>query len=59
MARAALSPSITGLVLSREAPKEVLQQETSVQAEADRRKQAVPEFVTGGLRQGQGRGVSP
>jgi acetyl-CoA C-acetyltransferase len=35
-----------GLVLSREAPKQTLQQETSVQAEADRRKRAVPDFVT-------------
>jgi acetyl-CoA C-acetyltransferase len=35
-----------GLVLSREAPKAALAQETSVQAEADRRKRAVPEFVT-------------
>jgi acetyl-CoA C-acetyltransferase len=35
-----------GLVLSREVPKEALRQDTSVQAEADRRKQAVPEFVT-------------
>ena len=35
-----------GLVLSREAPKEALKQDTSVQAEADRRKGAVPEFVT-------------
>jgi acetyl-CoA C-acetyltransferase len=35
-----------GLVLSREAPKEALAQETSVQAEADRQKRAVPEFVT-------------
>ena len=35
-----------GLVLSREAPKEALKQDTSVQAEADRAKGAVPEFVT-------------
>lgn len=35
-----------GLVLSREAPKEALAQDTSVQAEADRTKGAVPEFVT-------------
>src|SRR5204862_4327235 len=34
------------LVLSREAPKEAMAQDTSVQAEADRRKGAVPEFVT-------------
>ena len=35
-----------GLVLSREAPREALAQDTSVQAEADRRKGAVPDFVT-------------
>src|SRR3954463_9724585 len=35
-----------GLVLSREAPKQPLAQDTSVQAEADRRKGAVPDFVT-------------
>ena len=35
-----------GLVLSRQAPKQALEQDTSVQAEADRRKGAVPEFVT-------------
>jgi acetyl-CoA C-acetyltransferase len=35
-----------GLVLSREAPKHALAQDTSVQAEADRHKGAVPEFVT-------------
>src|SRR3954466_7651990 len=35
-----------GLVLSREAPKKGIEQETSVQAEADQRKQAVPDFVT-------------
>jgi acetyl-CoA C-acetyltransferase len=35
-----------GLVLSRKAPKEALEQETSVQAEADRRKRDVPDFVT-------------
>src|SRR5258707_1085950 len=35
-----------GPVLSREAPKEALSQDTSVQAEADRAKGAVPEFVT-------------
>jgi len=34
------------LVLSREAPNEALAQETSVQAEADRNKRAVPDFVT-------------
>ena len=35
-----------GLVLSRQAPRATLAQDTSVQAEADRRKGAVPEFVT-------------
>jgi acetyl-CoA C-acetyltransferase len=35
-----------GLVLSREAPKEALEQETSVQAEADRNRRKVPDFVT-------------
>jgi acetyl-CoA C-acetyltransferase len=35
-----------GLVLSREAPKEPLVQETSVQAVADRNKRAAPDFVT-------------
>ena len=35
-----------GLVVSREAPREAMKQETSVQAEADRNKRAVPEFVT-------------
>src|SRR3954451_11794966 len=35
-----------GLVLSHKAPKEALAQDTSVQAEADRRKRAVPDFVT-------------
>jgi acetyl-CoA C-acetyltransferase len=35
-----------GLVLSWQAPKEALKQDTSVQAEADRRKGAVPAFVT-------------
>jgi acetyl-CoA C-acetyltransferase len=34
------------LVLSRQAPQEVLSQETSVQAEADRHRGAVPDFVT-------------
>ena len=34
------------LVLSRQAPQEALAQDTSVQAEADRAKGAVPEFVT-------------
>src|SRR6266436_7100368 len=35
-----------GLVLSRQAPRESLSQETSVQAVADRAKGAVPDFVT-------------
>src|SRR4051794_22514314 len=35
-----------GLVLSREVLKQPLAQDTSVQAEADRRKGAVPDFVT-------------
>ena len=35
-----------GLVLSREAPKKALQQDTSVQAEADRNRRTVPDFVT-------------
>jgi acetyl-CoA C-acetyltransferase len=35
-----------GLVLSRQPPDHALAQDTSVQAEADRRKGAVPEFVT-------------
>jgi acetyl-CoA C-acetyltransferase len=34
-----------GLVLSREVPRETMQQEHSVQAEADRNRGAVPEFV--------------
>jgi acetyl-CoA C-acetyltransferase len=34
------------LVLSRQPPREALAQDTSVQAEADRRKGAVPDFVT-------------
>ncbi|MDA9529657.1 MULTISPECIES: acetyl-CoA acetyltransferase [unclassified Bradyrhizobium] len=34
------------LVVSKTAPREALIQETSVQAEADRNKRAVPEFVT-------------
>jgi acetyl-CoA C-acetyltransferase len=34
------------LVLSRQAPKYALAQDTSVQAEADRHRSAVPEFVT-------------
>src|SRR4051794_36606619 len=35
-----------GLVLSRRAPKKALAQDTSVQAEADRHRRKVPEFVT-------------
>src|SRR5438876_4161264 len=35
-----------GLVLSRKAPKQALAQDTSVQAEADRHRRKVPEFVT-------------
>jgi acetyl-CoA C-acetyltransferase len=35
-----------GLVLSREAPKAAMAQDTSVQAEADRNRGAVPDFVT-------------
>ena len=35
-----------GLVLSRQAPREALAQDTSVQAEADRNRGIVPEFVT-------------
>src|SRR6476661_812765 len=35
-----------GLVLSRQAPPAALAQDTSVQAEADRHRRAVPEFVT-------------
>jgi acetyl-CoA C-acetyltransferase len=34
------------LVLSRQAPKEALAQDTSVQAEADRHRRPVPDFVT-------------
>ncbi|MGY3605463.1 MULTISPECIES: acetyl-CoA acetyltransferase [unclassified Bradyrhizobium] len=34
-----------GLVLSREAPKATLKQDTSVQAEADRNRRTVPEFI--------------
>src|SRR5437588_9780378 len=35
-----------GVVLSREAPKQPLAQDTSVQAEADRNRRKVPDFVT-------------
>jgi acetyl-CoA C-acetyltransferase len=34
-----------GLVVSREAPREAIKQDTSVQAVADRAKRAVPEFI--------------
>jgi acetyl-CoA C-acetyltransferase len=34
------------LVLSREAPQQALKQDTSVQAEADRNRRKVPDFVT-------------
>jgi acetyl-CoA C-acetyltransferase len=40
------------LVLAREAPREALAQDTSVQAEADRRRGEVPEFVTEASGQG-------
>ena len=42
------------LVLSRQAPKDALAQDTSVQAEADRNRGAVPEFVTEANGKGQG-----
>src|SRR5882757_7557752 len=35
-----------GLVLSRQAPKDALKQDTSVQAEADSHRRKVPEFIT-------------
>ena len=41
-----------GLVLSRQAPPHALAQDTSVQAEADRHRGAVPEFVTEGSGKG-------
>ena len=41
-----------GLVLSREAPKAALAQDTSVQSEADRNRRKVPDFVT----EAQGKG---
>ena len=41
-ARAVLSPSITALVLSRQAPAAPLSQDTSVQAEADRQRARCP-----------------
>jgi len=40
------------LVLSRQAPREALAQDTSVQAEADAHKRAVPDFVTEAKGQG-------
>jgi acetyl-CoA C-acetyltransferase len=40
------------LVLARQAPREALAQDTSVQAEADRRRGEVPEFVTEAEGQG-------
>jgi acetyl-CoA C-acetyltransferase len=42
-----------GLVLSREAPKETLQQDTSVQDEADRNRRKVPDFVTEAIGKGK------
>jgi acetyl-CoA C-acetyltransferase len=41
------------LVLSRQAPREALAQDTSVQAEANRSKRAVPDFVTEGGGKGE------
>jgi acetyl-CoA C-acetyltransferase len=41
-----------GLVLSREAPRAALAQDTSVQAVADRNKRAVPDFVTEAMGKG-------
>jgi acetyl-CoA C-acetyltransferase len=41
-----------GLVLSRQAPQHALAQDTSVQAEADRHRRPVPEFVTEAAGQG-------
>src|SRR3954454_16168651 len=41
------------LVLSREAPKQALAQDTSVQAEADRHRRKVPDFVTEASGKGQ------
>ncbi len=43
------------LVLSREAPRETLSQDTSVQAEADKHRGAVPEFVTEASGKGRSR----
>jgi acetyl-CoA C-acetyltransferase len=42
-----------GLVLSREAPKQALAEDTSVQAEADRNRRKVPDFVTEASGQGK------
>src|SRR6187399_311647 len=42
-----------GLVLSREAPKEAMAQDTSVQAEADRNRRKVPDFVDAAEGQGK------
>jgi acetyl-CoA C-acetyltransferase len=42
-----------GLVLSRQAPKQALKQDTSVQAEAERHRRKVPEFVTEGSGKGK------
>ena len=42
-----------GLVLSRQAPKEALDQDTSVQTEADSHRRQVPEFVTGASGKGK------
>jgi len=41
------------LVVSRDAPRGALSQDTSVQAEADRNKRSVPEFVTEAAGKGQ------
>ena len=40
------------LVLSRQAPQQALAQDTSVQADADRRRQPAPRFVTGAAGKG-------
>ncbi len=42
-----------GLVLSREAPRQPIAQDSSVQAEADRNRRKVPEFVTEAAGKGQ------
>src|SRR5258707_2071288 len=46
------------LVLSRQAPRGELAQDTSVQAEADRHRRAVPEFVTEANGKGSGEGFT-